>query len=615
MDIATKTAYTVFTDKATGDPIYGPKTATNFTWADVLTGMGFQCSSSSGRTMFFDNITVKYDYHSPKVTADSVKLYAGDAEQTDKTKVSPLTDTLTVGFGTPINVDTLTTDSVYVTNKATGAKIAATIDYNNEVATLNFAEKLAKKETYVLNISDALKSTSDLSISDYTPVEFTVDGDAVIPAETVGEDFVVDFENYDSIEGVPTDKKGAYYYSKVGTAAAEIVKTEENSYIKLPTVDGTNYTQFMVNIDPEVSEESEIIVEYDVMTEDVNSAIRSELYNGEGFSVLFYANGSNGWNALNGGQGKTITGVPVAGKWYHVKHVFNVAEQKFSAVYTEQGSDAALHSVSKYSVNADWKRDSVDKITQIGLQCKSTKGTTAFDNIKVTYNYDLPTVTADSVTIINTEGAEQTNWNNVSLLTKAVKVDFGTVMNTSTLTSENVYLENKATGEKVDTVLAYADGVLTMNLTEKLLATSVYKLVIKDAVTNIDGDKISEYTPLEFTTGESKRTAILTGLYKGSGKVTKLADVAAGDVLTVNVSYANSTSDAQTVNVLVAYYAGNALDHVELVKTENIAASVVTMNYTYSHIVSDLTDITRVKVFSWDALNSMVPLSESIVLE
>ena len=111
------------------------------------------------------------------------------------------------------------------------------------------------------------------------------------------------------------------------------------------------------------------------------------------------------------------------------------------------------------------------------------------------------------------------------------------------------------------------------------------------------------------------RTAILTGLYKGSGKVTKLADVAAGDVLTVNVSYANSTSDAQTVNVLVAYYAGNALDHVELVKTENIAASVVTMNYTYNHTVSDLTDITRVKVFSWDALNSMVPLSESIVLE
>lgn len=612
-DVKTNTHTGIITKKADGTEIV-KATKYNDTINSIYS-VGLHCSSISGATSYYDNITVEYVYDEPKVTADSVKLYAEGVEQTDKAAVSQLTNSLTADFGTAMNADTLTNDTVYITNKATGAKIAATLDYANGVATLNFAEKLAKNTTYVLNIADTVKSALDVALAEYTPVEFTVDGDAVIPAETVGEDFVVDFENYDSIEGVPTDKKGAYYYSKVGTAAAEIVKTEENSYIKLPTVDGTNYTQFMVNIDPEVSKESEIIVEYDIMTEDVNSAIRSELYNGEGFTVLFYANGSNGWNALNGGQGKTITGVPAAGKWYHVKHVFNVAEQKFSAVYTEQGSDAALHSVSKYSVNADWKRASVDKITQIGLQCKSTKGTTAFDNIKVTYNYDLPTVTADSVTIINTESAEQTNWNNVSLLTKAVKVDFGTVMNTSTLTSENVYLENKATGEKVDTVLAYADGVLTMNLTEKLLATSVYKLVIKDAVTNIDGDKISEYTPLEFTTGESKRTAILTGLYKGSGKVTKLADVAAGDVLTVNVSYANSTSDAQTVNVLVAYYAGNALDHVELVKTENIAASVVTMNYTYNHTVSDLTDITRVKVFSWDALNSMVPLSESIVLE
>ncbi len=617
MDIANSTAYTVFTDKTTGDNIYGPKTVTNFTWADCLSGIGFQCSSSSGRTSFFDNITVTYTYDEPKVTADSVKLYADGVEQTNKAQVSQLTDKLTVDFGTAMNVDTLTNDTVYVTNKATGAKVAATLDCANGVVTLNFAEKLVKNTTYVLNIADTVSSALDVKIADYTPVEFTVAGEAAaLPIEKVGEDIVIDFEDL-SISDIPTSSSSAYYLDSVYTdatatqAAAEVVTIDDNNVIMLESEGSKNYKQFRVNIDKEASKESKVVVEYDMMTDDEDTKkLRTELYytGGSGWSVLSYM--SPAWTSLNNGAGTTssFANDPETGVWYHVKHEFDIANGKHTASITKEDGTPIVSATSY--------KDTITDIFSVGFHCSSVAGATGYyDNIKVSYVYDAPTLSADSISLVNTEGAEQTNWNNVSLLTKAVKVDFGTKMDTATLTSENVYLENKATGEKVDTVLTYADGVLTMNLTQKLASESVYKIVVTDAVTNVKGVAVSDYTPLEFTTGKSTRTAVLTGAYVGSSKVTDFADLKAGDTLTINVSYANSTSDAQTVNVLIAYYSGNTLDHVELVKTENISASVATMNYTYNHTVADLTDITKVKIFSWDALTNMVPLSESIVLD
>ena len=613
MDIANSTAYTVFTDKATGAAIYGPKTVTSFTWADYLRGMGFQCSSSSGRTMFFDNITVSYTYDEPKVTADSVKLYANGAFQSDKTQVSQLTNSLTVDFGTAMDVDTLTYNNFYVSNKATGAKVASTLaGCTNGVAELEFTETLAKNTTYVLNISDSVLSATGVAIADYTPVEFTVAGAAeTLPTEKVGEDLVIDFEKYDSISGIPTDSTQAFYLNTTGTAAAEIETIDDNKVIKLEAVDGKNYQQFRVNIDKEASKEAKVVVEYDMMTNDEDTKkLRTELYytGGAGWSVLSYL--APAWTSLNNGAGtsSSFANDPEAGVWYHVKHEFDIKNGKNTASLTKADNTPI--------VSANSYKDTITDIWSVGFHCSSVSGSTAYyDNIKVSYVYDAPVVTKDSISLVNTEGAVQSNWNNVSLLTKAVKIDFGTVMDTSTLTADNVYLANKATGEKVDAVLTYADGVLALNLAQKLASEAVYKIVVTEDVTNAKGIAVSDYTPLEFTTGKSTRTAVLTGAYVGSSKVTELSDIKAGDKLTINVSYANSTSEDQTVNVLIAYYAGNALDHVELVKTENISASVATMNYSYDHTVSDLTDITKVKVFSWDDFSNMVPLSGSIVLD
>lgn len=623
-DVRTNKYVTVITKKADGTQIIKADK-----YNDTVTSVysfGLHCSSLKGTTAYFDNVELEYSYDEPKVSEASVKLYADGVEQTNKTRVSQLTNSMTVDFGTAMDVDTLVSDNIYVTNKATGAKVTTALEgCTNGVAEFKFAETLVKNATYVLNITDAVKSVDNISVADYTPVEFTVAGDESLPEVNCGEDMTIDFEGL-TITDIPTATTGAYYLYKEGTIAQAAIKTVDgNSYIELPSVKNTEtnkveYNQLMVNIDSAAAKEAEVVVEYDVMTEDASSPIRTELYNGLGFSVLFYANGSSGWNSLNGGQGKTKSGVPAAGKWYHVKHTFDIKNQKFSAVYTEKGSQAALHSVNTYSIpdndnDNTWKANSVDNITQFGLQCKSTPGTTFFDNVSIKYNYDVPTVTADDITLFNTENAVQDNWNNVSLLTKAVTVDFGAVMDTATLTNENVYLENKATGDKVDAVLSYEDGVLTINLTEKLLEKSVYKLVISDAVTNVKGGKVEGYTPLEFTTGESKRTAVLTGVYNGSAKVEEFADIKAGDTLTINVSYANSTSDAQSVNIIIAYYKGNELAKAELVKTENIAASVATMNYKYNHTVADLTDVTKVKIFSWDSLTNMVPLSKSIILD
>ena len=107
----------------------------------------------------------------------------------------------------------------------------------------------------------------------------------------------------------------------------------------------------------------------------------------------------------------------------------------------------------------------------------------------------------------------------------------------------------------------------------------------------------------------------MTGVYKGSDKVNKLNQISKDDSLAINVSYANSTSEPSTVNILIAYYNNGALEKAELVKTENISADIETMKYTYNHTVSDLTGITKIKVFSWDSLSNLKPMSNSYTVD
>lgn len=568
-------------------------------------------------TVYYDNIEISYVDAKPVVTSDSVKLFADDAEQTDKTQVSQLTNSMTIDFGMDMNTETVTDENVYVTNKTTSKRVASRIsECTSGVAKLIFGERLEKGSTYVLNIAN-VKGASGSTMEFYTPVEFTVAGTSSLPSETVAEDLNIDFENI-QIENIPTtteDKPvGKPYFLFVDHTDSDmpqIIEKDGSKVIKLVN-DDNGHDRIKIPLNSEESKKVKVILKYDVMTDNDNRKFRTDLYytgakNNWG-PLLFMA---SNWKSLHNGLGGTAgsSAVPAIGQWYHVEHVFDIKNGKISGTVTNRDDGTPIISVNDFN-------DTVMSLVQLDINARDYVGSAYWDNIQVQYVYDKPIIDENSIDVINPSGDVQDNWTNISLLTKAVQIDFKTVMDTSTLTDDNIYLENVTTGEKVPVVFEYSDGVLKLNLTKKLSAKTNYKLVISDAVKNVRGDKVEGYTnPLVFTTGESVRTAVVTGVYKGSDKVNKLNQISKDDSLAINVSYANSTSEPSTVNILIAYYNNGALEKAELVKTENISADIETMKYTYNHTVSDLTGITKIKVFSWDSLSNLKPMSNSYTVD
>ncbi len=573
--------------------------------------------------ILIDDIKVTYAFgDETKAPESTVTVYAGDEVQTDLTAASTLTDKVVISFNEAVNTSTVTHNSVYIEDSK-GNKVGCEVafDVSCKVCTMTLPTLISAGTYKVVVTADVKSEAGAAAVAKI--VEFTVaSGAATLPPETYAVGYVIDFDDYETYDAAMTAYADKLINS--GTTAALVDDGNGGRYLSVAEAANTDY--FAVKNFANSETADTIIIEFDAKL----SALDGD---GENFgTVNTIATKINSSKAVRDWavrlsnkrydiSGTTTTGTELALGWYTVKHVITPSNgTMITSITSEDGSQKfeGSKTVANLSAPTDAEYSYLGKISEYRFfSADGTAGTVYYDNIKISYTYNAPSVTENSVTFTDASGAVQENWNDIDLLTKAVKIDLGAVMDTATLNCDNVYITKKGDSAKVGYIAGYENGVYTMNLTEALKESTTYTLVVSKDVANVMGDKLSvaENVKIDFTTGKGKRTADLMAVKVNGSKVTGVSGLVEGASGQIEINYSNTTGNAQMLNIIIAYYAGDMLKTAELIQTENIDASIVAMTYKYDFdIPADMAGITSVKIMSWNSFGEMVPLSDSIDL-
>ena len=558
-----------------------------------------------------DDIKVTYAFdEAEKIPEATVAVYAGNAVQSDLTAVSTLADKVVISFSEEMDTSTITQNSVYAEDGA-GSKVgcSASFDAAHKVYTMTLSSLLPAGKYKVVVTADA-KSAAGVAAEPKT-VEFTVVSGQILPSEQYSEDYLLDFDN---LTALPADDSIIRFNSE--TTPTLVTEDGGNKYLSVnpsgstAVSDGIGTSTWSVvytNIDTDTTADK-VTISYDVKLSNPK-AEGTGAYGDSSVQDKFYLVGDNArkWAIRIGGKaynmfgqaGNIATSLDDPSDWFTVSYEYDTKTKVITGTVSQKGAVAA-----SAAMNAS-------AIIRALLMGTASSEPIYIDNIKTSYTYNAPTVTKDSVTLLDSKSMAQNNWNDIALLTKSVNVDFGAVMDTSTLNSDNVYIIKKGDSKKIEYIANYQNGVYTMGLTEALAEKTTYTIFVSKNVTNVKGDGLSDDLSLDFTTGMGQRTSELIGVNIGGTKVTSVSGLTANATAQVEVDYSNTTGTPQTFNVIIAYYSGDILKTAEIIKAEDVDASIITMTYKYDFtVLSDMSDITAVKIMAWSAFGEMLPLSD-----
>ena len=124
---------------------------------------------------WIDNISVTEvgEEIAPKLTANSIKVYAGDVEQSIAGSVSAFADKVTVNFGQKMLAADLTADNIYVTEKGSETKLAYEPNVNGYVYEMTFAEGFTAGKTYTVTVNK-IKNIGEVEMLQSYAFDFTV---------------------------------------------------------------------------------------------------------------------------------------------------------------------------------------------------------------------------------------------------------------------------------------------------------------------------------------------------------------------------------------------------------------------------------------------------------
>jgi len=199
IDMNTKNCISTVSKKATGEQIAKvevtltatdanladwPKTATAFDTFLIQTGRG--------EGTHIDNLIIEKVVDAPTVSASRIIIKDSSGEvQSVWTDVSPSAKTFYIDFATDINEETVSKDTVYITEKDSQTPLTATVECVDGVAVLTLTDgQLKQKKEYVLHISEAVENTIGDALGEDATYNFTVSAgkvSAVMGVPFVGE--------------------------------------------------------------------------------------------------------------------------------------------------------------------------------------------------------------------------------------------------------------------------------------------------------------------------------------------------------------------------------------------------------------------------------------------
>ena len=298
--------------------------------------------------------------------------------------------------------------------------------------------------------------------------------------------------------------------------------------------------------------------------------------------------------------------------WYKAEIILDLDKQTSSYVIKNEAGNV----IASNNRDLQWCNMSrpglLANVRYIGFQTWAMKDAYSyFDNISFMQIVDDPVVNAENLAFITAEGNQAEDLSSVSTTVNKITIDFGTVMNVETLSSETIKIVNTKTNEEIEYWPFYSNGVYTMELVKTLDKNTKYVLIIDETVANIKGVALDGEKTVEFTTEEGIFRAELKTFTVNNIEITKASELKKDDVLNVGYDYANTTGENKTLYVIVAYYnADRCLISVDYAE-KAVDKSITSTTYYSEHKVPDMTEVTAVKVMTWDGWDTMRPLSLS----
>lgn len=548
-----------------------------------------------------DNINIMFTYEGPKA---SVEIYEDETVQ-DTAEVSPAANKIVVTFDRDVKESTISQDTVMLLD-SDGKELAYNGSFLDNVYTMVPNATFDAGKSYQVYV-DGVESIYGAAMESPVTLDFTIAGEAALDKTESAKSFEITFDDISSIADLENAEAVIATTDPVTSDEISLVPdTNGGNYLKITAGRALRITGF-----ENIKTADRVILEYDGMLSDTTTS-------GIGGTFMAPTGGNNShgmrvaWDrAMYPGNTTSVSHTAVADAWYHVKMDFDPKTGLISSEVTvPEGATEVPAKTDEQESGTAIK----DGLFAFDLHRNARSSTAYYDNFKVTFVYNTPEVTADDVTFVTAEGEAIKDLTKVPSTATAVKVDFGTTIDTTTLTEDNVYITKKDDTTKLNYYPTYSGTVLKLSFADSLNLKTDYVLNIS-GVKNLAGEEI-EVTAIPFTTGEGEVKATLAGLKSSTGvAITNIEALKTVKTATIEIDYKNSTQEAQTINVIVAYYSGNQLKKAELVKTENVLANVTAMTYKYELTAPDLTDVTEVKVMSWNAFSSMRPMSESITLQ
>lgn len=395
-----------------------------------------------------------------------------------------------------------------------------------------------------------------------------------------------------------------------------------NKYMKMNA--GYSDNQFGYKI-PEISS-GKIKVSFDYMKDEENAAKQSyvvlannNFYQAnEWLRLLGVNNYGHGtvFTAFNGDSRLGTSTLMEAGKWYTEEVVIDMESHEVTATLYEQGNDTALGSVHFDELAAGTAESAYNAWPYSSTSFVALRhfgdADAYIDNIAISYVCDAPSLDSESVKIKSVDGEEELVWTDVKSASKVIDIDFNTDMSYGTMLGEYVYVTKKDSEEKVAATLTYADGVATLTASENW-EPGTYTIHVSGEVKNIADQTLGDDFAVDFTVVPGSVSATIDSVFKGETQVNNYADVKAGDVLTVKVSFTNTTGKEKAAKLVVGYYnekgalVGIGDGDVNITADEESASDI-------TYTVQSFAGATNMKFFLLDGYSQISPIAVSYPL-
>lgn len=559
--------------------------------------INFQIWSDNDSVSLFDNISIEEITGEPSVAKNDITIKDSNDQTIAWDGVNSGAKTFTVNFNKEMDSTSLNPDTVYIVNTENNEKIAYNGEYADGIYAMTLASRFVGGKAYKLVITTGAKTTDGKNTSKgeefaFNTVEEKLQQETILEVSENFNEITALGNSWATASGIDASVEG-------GMLKVNLDANTDNSRIDFDlgkTITSGKY-KFTYDFKPGIG----ITTNVELLPEDKTTLYFMTTINDAG--QLRYGSLDDGYDLYENME---------LDVWYKAEITLDLDKQTSSYVIKNEAGNV----IASNNRDLQWCNMSrpglLTNVRYIGFQTWAMKDAYSyFDNVSFMQIVDTPVVKAENMEFITAEGNQVEDLSSVSTTVNKITVDFGTVMNVETLSSDTIKVVNTKTSEEVEYWSSYSNGVYTMELAKTLDKNTKYNVVIDGTVANVKGVTLSGVKTVEFTTEEGVFKAELKTLTVNNSEITKISDLKLNDVLKIGYDYTNTTGEDKTLYVIVAYYNADrclvSVDYAEKIVDKSVAGAT----YYSEHNVPDMTDVTAVKVMTWDGWDTMRPLSLS----